>query len=53
MDIIPLQKRPIIETSESKQKGYESFEKLLSELRKRSIPEEQVSSINKDIGRQR
>lgn len=50
MDIIPLQKRPIIETSESKQKGYESFEKLLSELRKRSIPEDQVASINKDIG---
>jgi hypothetical protein len=50
MDIIPLQKRPIIETSESKQKGYDSFEKLLSALRQRAIPEEQVSSINKDIG---
>ncbi len=50
MDIIPLQTRPIIETSDSKQKSYDSFVKLLAELRQRSIPEEQVSSINKDIG---
>jgi len=50
MDIIPLQKRPIIETSESKQKGYDSFEKLLSALRQRAIPEEVVASINEDVG---
>jgi len=50
MDIIPLQTRPIIDTSESKQKSFDSFVKLLAELRQRSIPEEQVASINKDIG---
>lgn len=50
MDIIPLQKRPIIETSESKQKDYDSFEKLLSELRQRAVPEEIVASTNEDLG---
>jgi len=49
MDIIPIQTRPIIETSESKEKCFDSTRKLLEELRQRDIPEEIITDINADI----
>jgi hypothetical protein len=49
MIIIELDQKPLLETNFKYQEGLLQFEKLLSELRKKELPDGLVNAINKDI----
>jgi hypothetical protein len=49
MNIIELDQKPLLETNFKYQEGLLQFEKLLSELRKKELPDGLVNAINKDI----
>ncbi|WP_210465778.1 hypothetical protein [Rufibacter roseolus] len=50
MEINKLNQRPDLGENTRESKAYLQFEKLLSELSKRNLPDEVLSSINKEIG---
>lgn len=51
MEIIELEKKPEIEKNQKLILAYSQFETLLTELRKKSLPDDMVSSINRGIDR--
>lgn len=51
MEIKGLEKKPEIEKNQKLISAYSQFETLLTELRKKSLPDDMVSSINRGVDR--